>query len=68
MSDRYFKDIFSPIVKMTSILVVLGLVIVHDPELVQRDVKTAFLHCDLEEDFYMKQPEGFEEKGNDDLM
>eukprot|EP00253_Pinus_taeda_P016444 PITA_16444 len=31
------------------------------------DVKTTFLHEDLEEDIYMKQPEGFEVKGKKEL-
>ena len=53
---------------MTSIIAVLGLVVVHDLELEHRDVKTTFLHGDLEEDLYMKQLEGFEENGIADLM
>ena len=44
-----FDEIFSPVVKMTSIRVVLGLVASMDLELEQLDVKTAFLHGDLKE-------------------
>ena len=63
-----FDEIFSPVVKMTSIRVALGLVASMDLELEQLDVKTAFLHGDLEEEIYMEQPEGFEVKGKDDMV
>lgn len=39
-----FDEIFSPVVKMMSIRVVLGLVASQDLELEKMDVKTAFLH------------------------
>ena len=48
-----FDDIFSLVVKMSSILVVLGLVGSLDLELQQLDVKIAFLHGDLKEEIYM---------------
>jgi len=32
------------------------------------DVKTTFLHGDLEEDIYIKKPQGFVEKGEKELV
>ena len=37
-----------------------------DMELEQMNVKTAFLHGNLEEQLLIKQPEGFEHKGKED--
>jgi hypothetical protein len=39
-----------------------------DLEIEQMDVKTLFLHGDLEEEMYMKQPEGFIVKGKKYLV
>ena len=58
-----FDEIFSPVVKMTSIRTILSLVGVEDFHLEQLDVKLAFLHGDLEEDIYTQQPQGYEVKG-----
>jgi hypothetical protein len=49
-----FDEIFSPIVKMTSIRTILGLVVLEDFHLEQLDVKTSFLDGDLEEEIYMQ--------------
>ena len=53
---------------MSSIRVVLGLTASLDLELEQLDVKTAFLHGDLNEEIYMSQPEGFEVKGKEHMV
>ena len=61
-----FNDVFSPVVKHSSIRVLLALVAMYDLELEQLDVKTAFLHGELEEQIYMEQPHGFEVDGKED--
>ena len=48
-----FEEIFSPVVKMTTLHCILALAAREDMELVQMDVKTTFLHDDLHEDIYM---------------
>jgi hypothetical protein len=63
-----FDEIFSPVVKMTSIRTILSLVVVEDLHLEQLDVKTTFLHGDLEEEIYMQQPHGYEVKGKENLV
>ena len=45
-----FEEIFSPVVKMSSTLVSVGLVTHLNLEVKQLDVKTTFLHGDLEEE------------------
>ena len=48
---------------MTTLHCVLALAAKEDMELVQMNVKIAFLHGDLHEDVYMQQSEVFVEKG-----
>ncbi|GJV20747.1 retrotransposon protein, putative, ty1-copia subclass [Tanacetum coccineum] len=56
-----YNEVFSPVVQHTSIRVILALTAYKDYELEQLDVKTAFLHGNLEEVIYMRQPEGYEQ-------
>jgi hypothetical protein len=41
----------------------LSIATAFDFEVEQMDVKTTFLHGDLEEEIFMKQPEGYVVKG-----
>ena len=63
-----FDEIFSPIVKMTSILTILSIMATEDLHLEKFDVRKTFLHGDLDEEIYMAQPQGFEVKGKENLM
>ncbi|GJV76306.1 retrovirus-related pol polyprotein from transposon TNT 1-94 [Tanacetum coccineum] len=60
-----YSEIFSPVVKMTTIRLVLSIVAAENLHLEQLDVKTAFLHGDLDEDIYMTQPKGFQSAGKE---
>eukprot|EP00253_Pinus_taeda_P007402 PITA_07402 len=61
-----FGDIFSHVSKVASIRLLLSIITAFYYEVQYMDVKIAFLHEDLEEEIYMKQPEGFAGKvGND---
>jgi len=57
-----------PMVKMTSIRVILSLAASMDLELEQLHVKITFLHGDLKEEIYMEQPKGFEVQGKEDMV
>ena len=63
-----FGEIFSHVAKLTSIRVLMSLVIAFNLEIDKMDVKTTFLHGDLEEEIYMKYPEGFIIKGKEELV
>ncbi|WZY88109.1 hypothetical protein YC2023_044844 [Brassica napus] len=61
-----YHEVFAPVVKHVSIRTLLSLVVNMDLKLEQMDIKTAFLHGNLEEDLYMEQPEGYEDKSKPD--
>nr|GFA19815.1 zinc finger, CCHC-type [Tanacetum cinerariifolium] len=60
----YF-DTYAPVARITIIRLLLALAAIHNLVIHQMDVKTAFLNGDLDEEVYMKQPEGFIMPGND---
>ncbi|CAN1142265.1 Retrovirus-related Pol polyprotein from transposon RE2 [Linum perenne] len=55
-----FFDTFSPVIKPTTIRVVLSIALSKGWQLRQLDFNNAFLNGDLEEEVYMAQPKGFE--------
>ncbi|KAI3443298.1 uncharacterized protein J3R85_000229 [Psidium guajava] len=63
-----YDEMFSPTVKHTSIRVLLAIVAQSDLELEHLDMKTAFLHEELEETIYMAQLEGYYVEGKEDYV
>ncbi|TFY83163.1 hypothetical protein EWM64_g851 [Hericium alpestre] len=54
-----FDETFTPVVKFTSLRMLLALATKEDLEVHQMDVKTAYLHGELEEEIYLQPPAGF---------
>lgn len=55
-----YTETFSPVVRYDSVRCVLAVAAIQDMEMVQFDVKTAFLNGELKEEIYMKVPEGID--------
>ena len=63
-----YNEVFSPVVRNTSIRSLLALANILDWEIHQMDVTTAFLQGDLTDEIYMKQPEGYRSRENPDYV
>ncbi|GKF68763.1 retrotransposon protein, putative, ty1-copia subclass [Tanacetum coccineum] len=54
-----YEETFSPVADIRAIRILIAIATFYDYEIWQMDVKTAFLNGYLNEEVYMKQPEGF---------
>ena len=61
-----YQEVFSPVARYNSIRALFAVANTCDWDVHQMDVKTAFLQGDLDEEIFMKQPEGYidEERPN----
>ena len=61
-------ETFCPVIQFESIHSIIAMAAQNGMLLHQMDVTSAFLNGNLEEEVYMKQPEGFEVKGKEHLV
>ena len=55
-----FWETYSPTTRLSTIRILMSLAISKNYQLIQMDIKTAYLNAPIEEDVVIKQPEGFE--------
>ena len=70
-SQKYgidYDETFSPVVRFSSIRTLISLAVEKKMLIHQMDVVTAFLNGNLEEEIYMRQPEGYIEAGQEHLV
>ena len=60
-----FNEVFAPASRSAAVRLVLAISAIEDLHLHSVDISHAFINGELEEEIYMKQPEGFEEMGPD---
>ena len=54
-----FSDTFAPVTRLETIRLMLAIAVQRDWEIRQIDVKTAYLHGELDEEIFMEPPKGF---------
>ena len=63
-----YGETYAPVAKHDTLRVFLSIVATFDLEMLQLDIKTAFLYRELDEEIYMQQPEGYIEADQKDLV
>ena len=63
-----YDETFSPVVRMESLGMIVGLAAKRTLKLHQQDVTTAFLNGQLQEEVYMEQPDRFIAEGQEKVV
>ena len=61
----YFEEVFAPVARLDTVRVLLAFAANNGWKVHHLDVKSSFLHGELEEEVYVSQPEGYKVKGRE---
>lgn len=63
-----YKEVFAPVVRLDTIRLVISVAAQNSWPIYQLDVKSAFLHGELQEDVYVEQPLGYVKQGHEEKV
>ena len=63
-----YTEVYAPVARIETVRMIVALAAQQSWNIFQMDVKSAFLHGELNEDVYVEQPKGYEIKGSEDKV
>lgn len=63
-----YAEVFAPVARLDTVRLVISLAAQNSWPIYQLDVKSAFLHIELNEKVFIDQPPGYVQKGNEDKV
>jgi len=63
-----YTEVFAPVARLDTVRTILAISSQFNWEIFQLDVKSAFLHGELKEEVYVRQPEGFIREGEEEKV
>jgi hypothetical protein len=63
-----YTEVYAPVARIETVRMIVALAVQRNWNIFQMDVKSAFLHDELNENMYIEQPKGYEVKGSEDKV